>query len=79
MIEYKALIEAYECHSKSDEHKENMMDVICKLLAGQSPDAKDIAVIIQGFAMQPTLCTLDLQELIDTINKQYNTNYTIKE
>ncbi|WPH64056.1 hypothetical protein vBVpP1_56 [Vibrio phage vB_VpP_1] len=77
MNPYYALLEAFSCHSVEHPHRKPMGAVICKIMSGVQPDSDDIAVLIQGFAMQPYLCTIDLQDAIEQINKQFGTTYTI--
>lgn len=77
MNPYYALLEAFSCHSVEHPHRKPMGAVICKIMSGVQPDSDDIAVLIQGFAMQPYLCTIDLQDAIEEINKQFGTTYTI--
>lgn len=47
------LLEAFSAHDVNHPHRVHLSDVICKLMAYDTPDQDDIAVIIQVFAMQP--------------------------
>lgn len=70
------IIEAFsQCYGAQ---RVELGNVACKLMAGQAPNRDDIATIIQAFAMQPMLCTLDLQDSIDAINEIHGTSFTVR-
>ena len=71
------LLTAFQCHSLGHPHRPAMVTAISKILNNQEPDENDIEGIIQGFSMQPILCTLDLQEVIDWVNERFDTTYMI--
>ena len=76
-MNFYPLLSAFECHGMGHPHKLPLGKVMCKLMAGERPNDDDMSVIVQAFVGQPYLDTMDLQEVIDSINEVHGTAYTI--
>ncbi|BAV81095.1 hypothetical protein [Vibrio phage CKB-S1] len=72
-----ALLEVFSNHHRGHPHRVPFGRAVEKVLRGQAPDDDDLAVIVQGFATDPIMDTMDLQEVIDEINDRFSTSYTI--
>ncbi|AAQ96585.1 hypothetical protein [Vibrio phage VP16C] len=51
--------------------------VVERILRNEAPSQDDISTLVQHYAFDPIMTTLDLQDVVDELNVRFGTNHTI--
>ncbi|AAQ96523.1 hypothetical protein [Vibrio phage VP16T] len=51
--------------------------VVERILRNEAPTQDDISTLVQHYAFDPIMTTLDLQDVVDELNSRFGTNHTM--